>query len=79
MLDVNLLSQLGLLVIGGPLLVFGLVAFALSGATYGVRTLRRLPAWEGMTRPFLFLGAIMVTFGATVAAPAVPALLGTLF
>ena len=78
MLDFNLLSHLGLLVIGGPLLVFGILSFALSGATYGVRTLRGLPGWDGMTRPFLLLGTIMATFGATVAAPALPTLLGGL-
>ncbi|KAA8822010.1 hypothetical protein [Bifidobacterium vespertilionis] len=75
MLDVNLLSQMGLLVVGGPLLIFGLVSFVLSGVAYGVRTMRRLPAWEGMTRPLIFLGVLMVIFGAAVVMPALPMLL----
>lgn len=79
MLDINLLSTMGLLVIGAPLLVLGLVSFALSGATYRLRAMRSLPAWDGMTRPFLLLGTLMVTFGATVAMPAVPVLLAQLF
>lgn len=75
MMDMNLLSQMGLLVVGGPLFVFGMLSFVLSGVTYGVRTVRRLPAWEGMTRPFLFLGTLMVIFGAAVLMPALPMLM----
>lgn len=79
MLDINLFSTLGLLVMGGPLLALGAASFILSGATYGIRSARRLPAWDGMTRQFMFLGTLMVTFGAAIVAPALPVLLTQLF
>ena len=39
MAHVNLLSQWGVLVIGTPLLVCGIVMLCVSGATYGIRVL----------------------------------------
>lgn len=75
MLDMNLFSQMGLLVLGGPMLLFGLVSFGLAGIDYGVRTLRSQPAWEGSTvRPLLFLGLLLVLVGGVIALPALPAL-----
>ncbi|MBW3083332.1 hypothetical protein [Bifidobacterium phasiani] len=80
MLDVNLFSQMGLLVLGGPMLLFGLVSFGLAGITYGVRTLCAKPAWEGSAvRPLLFLGLLLVLVGGTITLPALPALFSLVF
>ena len=37
MLDLNLFSQMGLLVLGGPMLLMGLASFGVAGIAYGVR------------------------------------------
>ena len=52
MLDLNLFSQMGLLVLGGPMLLMGLASFGVAGIAYGVRTLRHQQGWsEGPARP----------------------------
>lgn len=79
MLDVNLFSQMGLLMLGGPMLLLGLVSFGIAGIAYGVRTLRRQQGWtEGPTRPMLFLGLLLVLVGGIIAVPALPSILSLL-
>lgn len=57
MLDLNLFSQMGLLVLGGPMLLMGLASFGVAGIAYGVRTLRHQQGWsEGPARPMVFPG-----------------------
>lgn len=79
MLDVNLFSQMGLLMLGGPMLLLGLVSFGIAGIAYGVRMLRRQQGWtEGPTRPMLFLGLLLVLVGGIIAVPALPSMLSLL-
>ena len=66
MLDLNLFSQMGLLVLGGPMLLMGL-----AGIAYGVRTLRHQQGWsEGPARPMVFLGMLLTLVGGVIAGPA---------
>ena len=71
MLDLNLFSQMGLLVLGGPMLLMGLASFGVAGIAYGVRTLRHQQGWsEGPARPMVFLGMLLTLVGGVIAGPA---------
>lgn len=71
MLDLNLFSQMGLLVLGGPMLLMGLASFGVAGIAYGVRTLRHQQGWsEGSARPMVFLGMLLTLVGGVIAGPA---------
>lgn len=73
MFDINLFSQMGLLILGGPMLLLGMVSFGIAGIAYGVRTLRHQQGWsEGPTRPMLFLGILLVLVGGVIAVPVLP-------
>ena len=73
MAHVNLLSQWGVLVIGTPLLVCGIVMLCVSGATYGIRVLQRKNPWDSkIVKSLLILGLLLSVMGGNIAGPMLP-------
>ena len=79
MMDVNLVSQWGPLVLGGPLLFLAVICFVSCATSCGMRVLMHKAVWDGAAKPFMFLGIMLTLVGGIIAGPSLPALFSLLF